>query len=406
MIKRQSLEQSIFSLTDLATYIAFAGIAYKFFTAVRQHFSGSTSDMRYDLLTFVMPLVLVAAVFLLLKDRKIPNSFFGWGIGFSIYAVLVTVINGGYAAFNLVFVIINMTYWLVIAYVMYRYKRKYPQKQWLVSLSAVLLVLCFLSFLLSVNTAGQDSYYEERDLLSNSVYFLLFLLPMAMLVRKVWLRNVCVALIFVAAVISNKRGALVVLVLSLLVWMFLQMRGKSGIQKIGMLFLCVIVAGLLYALFNVLVTELELPILERFQSFFEGNDTGSGRGEIWADTFAVLGKENMVYTLLGRGYRAVSIFPTYSSLSESHNDMLQVLFDYGVIGLLLLFGIYKSLIGMAVDMYKQNYRYATPFIVSLIVFLCCAMISQVLIYPYWFLGVALFWGYTMADFQNQREKVA
>ncbi len=392
--------KSNFRIIEIAMMLLFLGIAYKFISAVFTHISGGSSAFRYDLLAFIMPLVVLCAFVQLLKINAgvINRSWIAIGFFYCVYAVITTVANQLYGLAQLPMVIINMTYWFVAMYVTYEYKRSNPNETWIVKLMFITLLLCFVGFCSSMFSAQNLSYYANRDLLLNSVYYCIFLLPFVYLSPKAWVRNTGLVLVFIATVMSNKRAAMVVIVVCLFVVMMAQMKSATGVKKITRSILYTLCVVILIYLFQWLVDYFDLAIVERFQSFMSGEDTGSGRTEIWMDTINQINSENFFQSLIGRGYRAVSFNSAYSGISEAHNDYLQILFDYGFIGLFGIVCFVVSLLSQLKGMKRCNYHGHLPYLLSLLIFGVCSMMSMCLIYPYWFLGISTFWGYALAEY--------
>ena len=387
----------------LAAKLLFVGVIYKFVTAVFFHLGGSGFGGRYDLLAFLMPLV-VLLTFLHLFSSKRGKLYGTWaiiGFFYCVYIIFITLASQMYGLSQLPFVFVNMTYWFVAMYVTYEYKRSYPDENWIVKLMFCTLVICFVGFCLSIGSAHNISFYANRDLLLNSVYYCLFLLPFVSLSKAGWVRNIGFLLVFISVVLSNKRAALIVVIACLFVMMLFQVKSVSGFKKISRVVLYTLCAVALIYLFQWLIEYYDLAILERFQAFMSGEDTGSGRTEIWADTINQIKSENFLISLLGRGYRAVSVNSVYiGRISETHNDYLQILFDYGVFGLTGIISFIISILAPLRAMHKTNYRGYLSYLLSFLIFGVCSMLSQCLIYHYWFLGIATFWGYSLADYER------
>ena len=54
-------------------------------------------------------------------------------------------------------------------------------------------------------------------------------------------------------------------------------------------------------------------------------------------------------------------------------------------------------------MKRCKYRHLDAFAVSLVTFFWGTMFSMLVILPYWFLSLAFFWGWVIADFHNAKE---
>lgn len=383
-------------LFTLGTIFLFIGIFYKFLSSVATYISGSIFNTQYDLLSFLMPLVVAIAAVGLLLQRRIQNLTVIAGFVLMFYGILITVVNQRYGLTQLPFLFINMTYWLASLYLVYNFRRDRDKVIWPVNLMFILVVICFVAYILTIQTAKSMAYYQTRDVLLNSIYYILFAFPFTLLSRKKYIQNIAWVIVFVATILSSKRGALIILFCAWLVWMFLQLGDRK--KRVGRILLYAILCVAVYFAFIEITRIFEINILERLQNI--QNDGGSGRFEIWEDTLKIIAGEDFLISLMGRGYRAASIGGY--TISESHNDFLQILFDYGYIGLVLFLIFCFTLIRQFILMTKNKYDNTVPYAVSLVIFFGCAMISQTILYPYWFIGISSFWGFVLGDFDNQK----
>ena len=88
-------------------------------------------------------------------------------------------------------------------------------------------------------------------------------------------------------------------------------------------------------------------------------------------------------------------------MAWAHNDFLQVLFDYGIIGLTIFCSIIVKLFMIARKMKRVQYCYYAPFLASLVIFVICCFVSMVTLQPQWFLAMAAFWGSVIGDFEQK-----
>ncbi|MGN1369981.1 MAG: O-antigen ligase family protein [Aristaeellaceae bacterium] len=400
---------TLISIPTIAFLLVQLGITYKTLTGIANHFS-SGSLFRYDLLSLLMPVVIAAFVALIMRAGfHVPKSLFLLVV-YGVYIIVVTVGSMNYSVSSLVFTIINMVYWIAVLVIAYQYVQKTSKnldeitwakrRNTYFMYNACLMFIGLILLVQSYQSAAASARFANRDVLMNSVYYLIFLLPAVLCCRKKWVQYAAFAAALIATVFSSKRTALVLVLVCWAFWVLSTMRQKSLQYKLGMIIAAVILSIIGYNIFIDITSQYGLNLLERMNAAVSGADNGSGRFDIWRDTLEAIGNEDLLTILIGRGYRAVSVNARYSHLSESHNEFLQVLFDYGVCGLLMLIAICISLVRTGFRMRKAQYEFATAYWISLIIFFLSSMVSMTLIYPYWFIGMASFWGFTMADFQR------
>ena len=397
------------SIPTAAFLLAQLGIIYKTFTGIADHFS-SGSLFRYDLLSFLMPAVVAAFVAIVIKANFRVNKQLFLFIIYGIYMITVTVCSMNYRGASIVFTIINMVYWIAILVIAYVYVQKksgildhnvwekrrnsfFTYNAWMLFIGLVLLIQ-------SYQNTSLMAFYANRDVLMNSVYYLIFLLPAVLCCRKKWIHYAAFFAVLIGTVFSGKRTALVIVLVCWAVWISFTMRGKSFRLKMGIIAVVIVLSVVGYNVFLSIANQYGLNLIARMNAAISGADNGSGRIDIWRETFETIADENILLALIGRGYRAVSVNSQYASLSESHNEFIQVLFDYGVFGLMLLLSICFELVRTGFRMRRENYEYAAAYWVSLIVFFLSSMVSMTLIYPYWFISMASFWGFILADFRQ------
>ena len=344
-------------------------------------------------------------VIILLKRKTIWNSVLVWGLLFSVYCALITVSSGMYQSTRLVYAIIDIVYWLVIFSLFYLMQYQYEVPGFIYKISAILFFITLFAVIWTVWSNQGQGDYEQRDVLLNSIYYVIFLLPMVFLIDNKKFHITVLIFAFLAALISNKRTALLVMVLVIVIWIFLQLKSISLSQKLLYIVLLSFLGVLVYFAFAKLSSVFNISVFDRMEAFLDGSDQGSGRFEIWADTFKQIGEDDWLSNLVGRGRRSVSMLSKYSELSESHNDALQYLFDYGFVGFVMYVGILISLVSYSVRMKKNHYKWFAPYVMSLVIFFVCSTVSMVMVYPYWFLSIAMFWGIVIGDYDKTYGKL-
>lgn len=102
--------------------------------------------------------------------------------------------------------------------------------------------------------------------------------------------------------------------------------------------------------------------------------------------------------MVGNGYNAV-LRDSRLQLS-AHNDLLEVTYDYGLIGTMLYIAAFLSITFYTVKMILSRSRYAPSMVMSYTIFFIQSMVSHIIIY-YWASLFMLTWGYIIA--RNQIE---
>ena len=230
---------------------------------------------------------------------------------------------------------------------------------------------------------------EDIAMLSTA-YYPLFLLPLVLLNKNTVIKWGLIFFIFITILFSSKRGGFIVLFVALAINFFVSLRQKKSLKKM----LPMLIGGgigiyLLITLMNLFISQNDLSILERLGNIQD--DGGSGRDFVWAYTWRMITEESNVLPLLfGHGFNAV-----YSdSMLElsAHNDFLEIIYDYGFIGLLLYFALYVQLFSYYKRIKKHLPNVAGAFAASIAMALCISMVAHLVINPILFMFLCLFWG--------------
>lgn len=229
-------------------------------------------------------------------------------------------------------------------------------------------------------------------------YHPLFLLPVLMLHPSKLLRYLSVGIVLVVLFSSMKRGGLLAFGAGMLVYILVREHVNSKTRFWGW-FMAIIAVAVLGIAFWYLGTHNDNYVLERFVNIQE--DEGSGRLDVWKQTWSMIINSDLVNFLFGHGYNAVLMdSPLYLS---AHNDWLEVWYDYGLIGFLLLVFAIVSWIRFALHLYMEKSPMAASCFMLGTVFAVLTMISHVVIYP-WMAWVCLCLGIFMG--QVDREKMS
>jgi hypothetical protein len=161
---------------------------------------------------------------------------------------------------------------------------------------------------------------------------------------------------------------------------------------IGGVFLIVLLA----LSFSFISSAIGLDWGGRMEGTVEGG--GSGRVGRYLGYLSLMSSQSAQNWLVGYGYNATH----YTQYDWAHNDIIEVLFDFGLVGLTFYLLFVSQLIRIFFEMKKYKYRHLDAFAVSLVIFFWGTMFSMLITLPYWFLNIAFFWGWVIADFHNAK----
>lgn len=256
---------------------------------------------------------------------------------------------------------------------------------------SVVCVGLFFAVFSSVNSGRSG-----RLLQLNAIYYPLLTLPWVASVRRPVLRYIGMLLVVLAVSYSLKRTALLALIVGGGAYALVELSAlrRHRIRKAIPVVAVLLIAGVAYARVNSMLDE---TFSERLRSARE--DGGSGRIAIYLDVWESLRSADAVNLVLGHGH--------YSSLSQfgvtAHNDFLEVLFDYGLLGLLLYVFLHASLIGRCIELVKEQSPLAPAYASAYGVFLVMSMVSHLIIYPTYFIPLVAYWGTVEGITRRQRQ---
>lgn len=257
----------------------------------------------------------------------------------------------------------------------------------------VIWAFAIVAIMLSYYFVG--NYYNnvlyETDKQNNGAYAVLYLLPFMLCLKNKNLRIISIIIILIVVLFSLKRGGLIALLMGVLVYFYVYKihinKHKSNIFS-SLVVICLIIGiYVLIKYFNDNV--LEKSIFERME---EAVDTGgSGRLDIYKNYFEFFKESTLLQMIIGHGWlgseRSSNVGTT------CHNDILEVLIDFGIIGLIVYVSFISSIIKMNYNMIKNAHEYAPAMGCSTAIFLINSMVSHIIIYPWYLMEFSLFWGF-------------
>lgn len=226
----------------------------------------------------------------------------------------------------------------------------------------------------------------------NPVFYFLYFLPFVFLEKKPVFRYAEIALILITVVLSHKRTALLTLVLIAVFAFYTQgkdvLRGRKNFIKVILLTL-VLIAGA-YVIFSEVVARNDvLDWGDRLSTM----DDGAGRLERWSQFLWDMEPATPLQLFFGHGI----VLPYY------HNDLMQVIYNSGIVGTFFYLGMCVHLVILYRKMAKQNYRHTLAFGASLIIFFFDSAVGQVIVVHTWSLQIVTFWGIILGDFYRESQ---
>lgn len=211
----------------------------------------------------------------------------------------------------------------------------------------------------------------------NSAYFTLFSLPIALLNRNKYIRITAWIIAIIVLTTALKRTGIIALILggTLYLLSFKNNKFKSFI----FLFFLISIGTVFFNIFK--ETEIISNLVNRFDSILE--DNGSGRDIVYQETWEMISNSKMIDKIIGHGYNSV-VRDSKINFS-AHNDFLEIIYDFGYIGLVFYVMFHLSFVNLTIKLLKIKSELGPPMVMQYTFFLVISCFSHVIIYSYYIL---------------------
>ena len=229
--------------------------------------------------------------------------------------------------------------------------------------------------------------------ITNLVYWCLCAVPFIFLIPKKWIRLVLILLTVVVVLLTGKRSANICMVFILV--SLVLFNGKKERRTRNVIF--ALLGGVVLLVFvNRYLSFAVEGVVERMYTVQKSQ--GSGRVPLYNDVFNVLKTNSVVDWLVGRGYGSILI----TNHTNAHNDALQMLFEYGIVGLILYVIMFVSVIKRTIKLYRHNSQFFMGYLVSVIIFVVLGMVSNLVVFYSYFAFLCAYWGLAENEIQYNR----
>lgn len=292
------------------------------------------------------------------------NPFNVWLGIFTLMLTLYLLLSG-----NLIknfYIYIKMLYWIFGYYYFYILSFKNFFKTDDINIfGRILLFVSFAIILLTLpyRFADDEGWLYEAD---NIGYLILFTLPYLVIKFDRINNNILQYVILLGTAISMKRGAQIGAVASyLFMWFYFIFRDKSyNLYK--SLFTILIIAVSVFVLFqNMEIFE------ERYSDINDPEKMGSGRGTLWPLIYNAWEDGHIFHQAFGNGFYSSGEVTRklWDKGFMAHSDWLEVLYGWGIFGIIVYVMLIYSIIKSAFIVKKLNVNYYISVIIIFLIFL-------------------------------------
>lgn len=325
---------------------------------------------------------------------KIKNKLFSALALFLIYAFVVNVFTvllgpGDYGRIAFFLTPIPILTLLVFS----RYMRKEPR---LVSYSYILI--CIYVILLGVTyftyREKMVQSFSNENIAVNSSYFLMYSLPLVMCIRKNTLKYIMMLFILLCVMLSFKRTGSAATLLAIVVYVFVDRFLTSKINIKTILGLLLVVGAVVYVVISI-SSLTDGYLLVRFT---QAIDNGDSRDELRVIAVKMIINSDFISMLFGHGYDMMM----YNSPEKlpTHNDYLEVIYDYGILGFVMYLNFFIQLFVFGRKLLKIKSSYAAPLFASIVLLSLCSFFSHIFLYHHYSSLLVLFWAIVIGDYKQ------
>lgn len=355
----------------------------------------SVTESFSILINRIIAACVALAVFLCVIDFK---GLFSSGLCKAVLLWSVWIVFSSLFVSGGVTTMIKMLFWTAAFFTAYTLLRKAPSRIQIPSATfAVIAVLgsvytylareiSEMALLLNTMGQGMDEFYETA---LNIVFYPLLTIPWILTLKKGMLRNILLAVVMLSIVVSVKRSALLACAAIMTFYLLFYNRYTTYRSKrIKRILIPLLLVGSVYIVTERYMSDTGDFIIERLQNMQE--DKGSGRLHIYDQVLERLSLNQAEEWIFGHGTN--SVIQNIAMHKSAHNDFLEVLFDYGIIGLAIYLCLHALLISRLWRLYRNGSQYFVSYLASYIIFLFMSMISHLIIYSTYFIFLAAYWG--------------
>ena len=393
----KSKRGSLFKFEVWISLILLVVTLWSFTDTMREYMSGAEETTFAPIKFFMLSMVFISFLILLMNNgrKKESNSFLWFAVSYAFVGMFSTLICGLYPMEEMPFKFVRLSYWVSVLIISYYSVLHLNTLKFHVFIVGVFLPVLFYFFLTVANT--YQRYYDGLAL--NPVFYMSFLMPAILLIRKKTLKISGLLLIFAAILISYKRSAFLAFVTSVPVYLYARnaISMSAKLKKLALItFGGAFLLLLLFFTFNYIADTLDRDLTSRLESLTD--DEGSGRLDKYIGYMGLLGSQSLSHWIIGGGANATN----NTKYTQAHNDFIEVLYNFGLMGLMFYLLFLNQLAKLFFEMKKYKYIHFDAFAVSLVIFFWGSMFSILIVLPYWFLNLAFFWGWVIADFHNAK----
>ena len=351
--------------------------------------SGKSSIGYYSILIMLL-LEIMAFIVIFLNIKDLINS----KLNIAVFAWLIWVIINNLVNSDDLFLDMREVLWWPLIYFLFYFiafndsNGKFIQS--IIKFFPILFIVMLVQYLL-IRSTNSFFYTESGKAFygpSNSIYYNALLMPFAFLVKRKGLKYLLLVIGLVLVLFSFKRAPIIFAALIIVMAMYYDFIVSKNMSLLrGLFFSCIVlIAGFLA--FNYINNKTGEFLTQRFESMKK--DNGSGRLEIYQNVWEKFNHKGFEYQIIGSGHNSVS--DSNKTLDDNgkligisaHNDYLEVIYDFGLIGLVFFLIVLSEFIKQLLYLKNVDDKLFQANFAAFIIFFVMSMVSHLFTLPTYF----------------------
>jgi O-antigen ligase len=228
----------------------------------------------------------------------------------------------------------------------------------------------------------------ERFTQNTGIYALLWCVPFLMIQEKSRSKTLLIGLVYWTIFIQFKRGACVALILSSFTYALSHSFLERNIKATFNCLLIILILLLLFVVSLKIVQQVRPQFFDRRTTDLSNSETiGSGRGSFYPMLFRHYLNSFHSHPMnffFGFGSRSVQ---DIAGGYYAHSDWLQILHDFGLLGMMVFFLLHISIIKLIYKSFKAKFKYTPALVMNYTIFFLLNIFSGMVFFP-----TAIFFG--------------
>lgn len=284
--------------------------------------------------------------------------------------------------------------WFFVMIIGYGYGRNKRTDDSLYLIWGVLLILLYIY----CSNTFVDFSIANKDYVQTSIYYLICMIPFILILPQRKLSLFFLSLTGLLTLVSFKRSAIVVLIVTLLFNFYINIKKINIKHLLKYLILIITIFSIVFIIYVKIRNWNINDMLDIFNIWNNRLGESGSRESIYSYVLQKQFDSSVLEWMFGHGYNAV--MDTVLFGLSSHCDYLEILYNYGIVAEILFIYFIIILIKKTIKLVTHNSIYSNGYISSAIIFTVASLPSHMLTYSTYFLIVCFFWGYIEAVGEN------